>query len=138
MRLIRIDLNPSSRQLNVFAAIWLVFFAIVGAVLLIGGSTVLVATLTWAVAVVVPTVGWIVPGFMRFIYIGMAYAAFPIGFVVSHLIMMVVYYLVVTPIGLVMRLFGYDPMNRHFDESADTYWCPREQDNSLNTYFRQF
>ena len=138
MRLIQIDHNPSSRQLNVFGVIWLVFFAIVGAVLLKNGSSVRVATLVWGIASMVPAVGWIVPGFMRFIYIGMAYAAFPIGFVISYLIMVVVYYLVLTPIGLVMRLFGYDPMNRHFDGSADTYWCPREQDDSLNTYFRQF
>ena len=138
MKLIEIDHNPSSRQLHVFGFIWLLFFAMVGGVLLKSGSSALVAILVWGIAMMVPAVGWIVPGFMRFIYVGMAYAAFPIGFVVSHLIMVVVYYLVLTPIGLVMRLLGYDPMNRHFDASADTYWCPREQDNSLDTYFRQF
>jgi len=138
MRLIQIDHDPSSRQLNVFGVIWLVFFSIVGGIVLKNGGSVQLATVLWCLATVVPVLGWIVPGFMRFIYIGMAYAAFPIGFVVSYLIMAVVYYLVLTPIGLVMRLFGYDPMDRHFNASADTYWCPREQDNSLNTYFRQF
>jgi ABC-type uncharacterized transport system permease subunit len=138
MKLIEIDHNPSSRQLHVFGFIWLLFFAIIGGVLLYRGSSVLVATLVSGIAVMVPAVGWLVPGFMRFVYIGMAYAAFPIGFVVSYLIMVVVYYLVLTPIGLLVRLCGYDPMNRHFDGSADTYWCPREHDDSLDTYFRQF
>jgi hypothetical protein len=138
MRLIQIDHNPSSRDLNLFGAIWLVFFGIVGGILFSSGSSIRVAALVWAIAVLAPAIGWIVPGFMRFVYIGMAYAAFPIGFVVSYLIMAVVYYLVLTPIGLVMRLFRYDPMNRRFDRSTDTYWCPREQKRRLNAYFRQF
>jgi hypothetical protein len=138
MKLIQIDHNPSTRQLNVFGFIWLLFFATFGGVLLNSGSSVLVAALVWGVSVLVPAVGWIVPEFMRIIYVGMAYATYPIGFVVSYLIMLVVYYLVLTPIGLVMRLFGHDPMNRHFDKSADTYWCPRDQDDSLTAYFRQF
>ena len=90
------------------------------------------------IAVTVPMIGWIVPKFMRIVYVGLAYAAFPIGFVVSYLMMVVVYYLVLTPIGLMMRLFGYDPMSCRNHESAETYWCPREQEKSLDTYFRQF
>ena len=138
MRLIQIDHDPSHRQLNVFGLIWLVFFGVIGGIVLKNSGSIRVAMLLWSVAMAVPAAGWIVPAFMRIVYIGMAYAAFPIGFVVSYLILVIVYYLVLTPIGLVMRLFGHDPMNRHFDESADTYWCPREQDDNLTTYFRQF
>lgn len=138
MKLIQIDHHPSSRQLHVFGILWLLFFSTIGGILLNGGSSVLTATIVWCIAMVVPAIGWVVPGFMRIIYVGMAYMTYPIGFVVSHLIMVIVYYLVLTPIGLAMRLFGHDPMNRHFDRSADTYWCSREQDDSLNAYFRQF
>ena len=138
MRLIQIDHDPSRRQLSVFGVIWLVFFGVVGGIVLKNSGSVLVATVIWGLALAVPVIGWTVPAFMRIVYIGMAYSAFPIGFVVSYLIMVIVYYLVLTPIGVVMRLFGYDPMNRHFDGSADTYWCPREQEKSLDTYFRQF
>ena len=138
MKLIQIDHHPSSRQLNVFGILWLLFFSTIGGILLNSGSSVLTATIVWCIAMVVPAMGWVVPGFMRIVYVGMAYMAYPIGFVVSHLIMVIVYYLVLTPIGLAMRLFGHDPMNRHFDGSTDTYWCSREQDDSLNAYFRQF
>lgn len=138
MRLIQIDHNPSRRQLNLFGLIWLVFFGVVGGIALQKSGSLPATTVIWGLALAVPVLGWIVPAFMRVVYLGMAYAAFPIGFVVSHLILVIVYYLVLTPTGLVMRLFGYDPMNRRFDESTDTYWCPREQDDSLNGYFRQF
>ena len=138
MRLIQIDHNPSPRQLNVFGVIWLLFFGVVGGIALNNSGLMPVATVIWGLAVAVPVVGWIVPAFMRLVYVGMAYAALPIGFLVSYLILMIVYYLVLTPIGLMMRLFGFDPMNRHFDGNVDTYWCPREQDDSLSGYFRQF
>ena len=138
MRLIQIDHDPSRRQLNVFGVIWLVFFGVVGGIVLNSSDSTPAATVVWGLAVAVPVVGWIVPALMRLVYVGMAYAAFPIGFVISYLIMVIIYYLVLTPIGLMMRLCGYDPMNRHFDESAETYWHPHEQDDSLNKYFRQF
>ena len=138
MSIIQIDHNPSRRQLNVFGIIWLVFFGVVGGIVLKNSGSMPMATVIWGLALTVPVVGWIMPAFMRIIYVGMVYATFPIGFVVSYLILAIVYYLVLTPTGLVMRLFGYDPMNRNFDGSTDTYWCSRKQDDSLNRYFSQF
>ena len=138
MRLIQIDHNPSRRQLAVFGVTWLAVFGVVGGIVLKTSESLPVATAVWAFAVALPIVGWFVPSFLRIVYVSMACAAFPIGFVVSHLMMATVYYGVLTPIGVVMRLFGYDPINRHFDQSDETYWRPRSQENSLNTYFRQF
>ena len=75
---------------------------------------------------------------LRIVFLLASYATFPIGFVVSYVILAVVYYLVLTPIGLVLRLTGYDPMQRRFDRNAKTYWTPREQEESTEQYFRQF
>ena len=138
MRLIQIDHNPSRRQLNVFGVIWLVFFgAIGGAVFYKGGSTAVAAALC-VPAAAVPAAGWAVPAFMRAVYLGMAYASLPIGLVVSYLILALVYYVVLVPIGLVMRLFGHDPMNARFDPEAETYWSRCEQNDGIESYFRQF
>ena len=137
MSLIRIDSNPSRRQLNVFGLIWLVFFGIVGGIVLASGGTIGTAVL-WGLAAGVPATGWVWPRFMRLVYVGMAYAAFPIGFVVSYLVLTLLYYLVITPTGLLMRLFGHDPMNRRFDPNAESYWSPREQREGLDGYFKQF
>lgn len=138
MKLIQIDHNPSRRQLNVFGAIWLVFFSVVGGIVLYKSGSMQAASIVWGLAGLVPAVGWLVPAFMRIVYLGMAYASYPIGFVISHLILVFVYYVVLTPIGVVMRWFGYDPMERRIDENAESYWCEREQDDSLKRYFRQF
>ena len=138
MGIVQIDHNPSRRQLNVFGFIWLVFFGIVGGVVLRGSGSAKLAAGLWCLAVVVPVLGWTVPKFMRLVYVGMAYLAFPIGLVISFLILAMVYYVVVTPIGLAMRLFGHDPMHRRFDPHAKTYWVPRQQQEDVSRYFRQF
>ncbi len=43
-----------------------------------------------------------------------------LGWINTRLILIVVYYLLVTPIGLVMRLFGRSPLA--IDRKAKTYW----------------
>ena len=138
MSLIRIEHHPTRRQLNVFGLIWLVFFGILGAVVAGRGGAAVVARACWTAAVAVPAIGWLVPGFMRIAYLGMAYAAFPLGFVVSHVLLAAVYYLLLTPMGVAMRAFGYDPMGRRFDPGAESYWIPREAEEDAERCFRQF
>ena len=47
--------------------------------------------------------------------------AMVIGTIVNTIVLAVVFYLVITPMGLVMKLAGKDPMRRKFDPSASSY-----------------
>ena len=75
---------------------------------------------------------------MRLVYLGMAYAAFPIGFVLSHLLVAIVFYAVLTPIAFLLRIVHHDPLSRHIDRDADTYWTDRQVNTDIEQYFRQF
>jgi Saxitoxin biosynthesis operon protein SxtJ len=44
-----------------------------------------------------------------------------LAWVNTRIVLGVVFYGVVTPIGLVMRLTGRDPMRRQFDQAGETY-----------------
>ena len=46
--------------------------------------------------------------------------------VVSPLIMMAMFYLVITPIGLIMRFLGKRPLNLSSDSNTSSYWIKRE------------
>ena len=65
-------------------------------------------------------------------------AAYPIGLVVSHVILAIAFYLVFTPVGLLMRWLGRDPMEREFDPSRASYWKKREERNEDARYFKQY
>lgn len=74
----------------------------------------------------------------RPIYIGLAVVAFPIGFVLSYVILGSLFYLLIAPIGLIFRAFGRDLMQRRFDPAANTYWLDARPARPAESYFRQF
>ena len=66
------------------------------------------------------------------------YAALPIGWTISHVVLAAVFYVVMTPIGILMKMLGHDPMQRSFDRAAPTYWLERKGDPDPRRAFRQF
>lgn len=46
--------------------------------------------------------------------------------IVNPVVMGLLFYLTVTPVGLVMRLFGKDPLKLRFEPDATSYWIARE------------
>ncbi|MFQ5458306.1 MAG: SxtJ family membrane protein [Myxococcota bacterium] len=139
MALIELKLDPSRRELRVFGGILFPgFFALLGAFAWkIAGS--LPAALTiWGVALGITLIGMLYLPVMRAVYIGWMYAAYPIGWTVSHIMFAAAYYLFLTPLGLVMRVAGRDPLHRALDRSRQSYWIPRKQARDIDQYFRQF
>jgi predicted membrane metal-binding protein len=58
---------------------------------------------------------------------------------ISPIIMGLVFYTTVTPIGLVRRLLGQDPLRLRFDRDAVTYWIERHPPGPApDTMPRQF
>jgi hypothetical protein len=51
--------------------------------------------------------------------------ALGIGWWVSRLLLLLSFVLLVTPLALIMRLVGRDPMARKWDPEATTYWIER-------------
>lgn len=49
-----------------------------------------------------------------------------------------VFYLFITPVGLMMRLFRRDPMQRSIDKRIATYWSPVRRQADSETFDDQF
>ena len=52
--------------------------------------------------------------------------AHALGWVNTRIILTLVYYFVFTPLALIFRVVGKDPMNRKL-QLVETYWVEREQ-----------
>jgi len=61
------------------------------------------------------------PASMRGFYNAWMRVAMVIGNIVNSVILAIVYFLVITPMAIVMRLIGKDPMNRKWDRTAQSY-----------------
>lgn len=80
----------------------------------------------WGIGTVLLTLGVVTPVALKHIHTLWMGLAFFLGWFVSRLILSVLYYLVITPIGLIMRISGKDPLDQKIDEAASSYWIKRE------------
>jgi Saxitoxin biosynthesis operon protein SxtJ len=135
--MIEINRHPSRRNLLVLGTASAVVCGVIGVLRWHGGAPA-AAYAWWIGGVALMAIMVAAPRFGRWLYVGWMYATYPIAWTVSHLILGVAYYLVATPIGLTMRLFGRDPLGREFDKSAQSYWIVRTPNRDDARYFRQF
>ena len=92
----------------------------------------------WAGAVLTAS-GAIWPRALKYVYIAWMALAFTLGFIMSNVILTLFFFLFVTPIGLLARLFQKDFLARKWDKPAASYWiqCGREM-KTAKSYERQF
>ncbi len=137
--MISINWKPSSRELRMFAVLLMVFFAIVAGIWKFKSSETTGPAILVSVAWTIGLLGLAIPQAVRWVYVGWMAAVFPIGWVVSHLLLAVIFFGVIMPIGLILRVLGRDPMRKMLDRSATTYWIARPTEpTDSQRYFRQF
>jgi hypothetical protein len=133
-----LPLAPSSRTLRQFAALWIVFFT----GLAYGrGSFLSNRPLAYGLAglaIAIGLAGLARPRLIRPIFVVWMIVAFPIGWIVSRLLLACLFYGVFLPVGLCFRLFGRDLLNRRYDPNKETYWTRKPYATDLAGYFRQF
>ena len=59
-----------------------------------------------------------------------------LGIIVSPIVMGIVFFIIVTPIGIIMRIIGKDLLNKKINNSVKSYWIKREQ--MIGTMKNQF
>lgn len=138
MTLIEINWNPLRRELRMFAVALACFCILGGAFSLQHGVSELLSSTLFGVALVVLSVAWLTPNSMRPVYLLWMLLFYPLRWLVSCLLIAVVYYLVITPVGLIIGLSGRKLIEKRFDSETSTYWIPKTETRSPEDYFRQF
>jgi len=145
--MIEIDFSPDENTLRQFGWIALVGFGGLAALAWfeklifafgLGSARPVVAGTLLAVGVLGAVIGLVHPRANRPLFVGLALLAFPIGFVLSYVIMAVLFFLIIGPIGLLMRALGHDPLHRKLDPAAESYWVPARPMPPRERYFKQF
>lgn len=62
-----------------------------------------------------------------------------LGWVISRLILILLYYIVVTPLGIVLKIIGKDFLKLNFDKTSKSYWELRiKRSSEKSDYEKQF
>jgi len=135
--MITINKNPKIRDLEQFGIIWLPALVL----LLVWLITSRLDSPFWTfllaiVAGLSMLLAALQPLLLKPVFVGLQYLTWPVGFVVSHLLLAIIFYVLMTPLGWMLRLFGYDPMRRRMP--IGTMWQPRLPVIEQASYFRQF
>ena len=138
MSLIRIKSSLTPRERTVFALAW------IGVALFLATTRFWTAGFTpwvgfWSVIAIVPIVlGATQPQLIDRLYRGLALITAPIGWVIGHLILGLIWWGLITPLGCLRRWTGYDPMRRSSGRGLATYWNDLPDDRPPSSYLRPF
>ncbi len=136
--MIDIKRKPSDREMRCFGVIPLLFFGLIGGLVFLQDQAIILPSILWSIGALLCILSYGVRAFRLPLYVGWMKAVSPIGWTISHLLLAMVYYLIITPMGLMMRLFRRDSMRRKFEPEAETYWIERRSNGDLARYVRQF
>jgi len=139
MRWTEITAPPSRKMLRQFAGLWLLFFVGMAAWRLWTGSG---EADTWTrillgVGLTGGIGGLLWPPALRWIYTGWMVAVFPIGWTISRLTLLAMFYVVFAPVALLFRVIGRDALRLRRGD-AKSHWTVKPRSENVSEYLRQY
>jgi hypothetical protein len=135
MKFSDIPRNPDCRTLRQFAALWILFFGILGGWQIYRSNDWGWLLIGLSLIAGIPGLFW--PKLLKPIFVTWMILAFPIGWMISHVILASVFYGLFVPLGLALRATGHDPLKCKKSQ-LDTYWEPKTQQDDVSRYLKQF
>ncbi len=83
-------------------------------------------------AFVILLFGLLIPIVIKPLFIAFSYLGFVLGWVMTRVILSLLFYLVFTPIGLVLKLTGKRLLDTSISETQETYWIERPKGDEMD------
>ncbi|MFC1698970.1 SxtJ family membrane protein [Candidatus Omnitrophota bacterium] len=118
------NIKSGKEKLRQFGKGGFIFFGLVGILLLIFGKTHWPAFFALSIAFLL--LGACIPIMLKPVYIVLVPVAMCIGWVVTRIILTILFYFVVTPTGIAARLVGKDLLDEKLEKEKPSYWLARK------------
>lgn len=135
MAVLRVNTNPSRRQLRQFGLLCVVLLPLIAWVWGGSGSVVLVTALIGAG---LGLLGLLAPQCLKPVFVGLVLVTFPVGVVLGELILLTIFVGVFLPMALLFRIIGRDALQRRMSTESETFWVPRTGPADVRRYFQQY
>ena len=130
--------HPTAKTLRQFAGAWLVFISALGAHQWLARGHERAGQVLIAVALVIGLPGLITPGAVRWLFVAATVLTFPIGWLVSQLVLAIMFYLVITPVAVFFRLRGRDLLVCKPAPGRASFWTEKSTPQDMRSYLRQY
>ena len=126
------SLEPTRKELLLFAFIWSAIFIIVALYPISSGGDIRV----WAISISIlfPLMSFVPPLFIPIYKIWVKFGEI-VGRINSFIILSILFYFIITPTGIVMRLLGKDLLNKKIDKKGNSYWTKHHSDSTMKQQF---
>jgi hypothetical protein len=104
----------------------------------LGSARPVVAAVAVGLALLSGFFSLVAPRANRLLFVGLSLITFPIGFVLSYVILGTLFFGLFAPVAVFFKLTGRDPMHRSYDPDATTYWSDARPARPAADYFKQY
>ncbi len=70
----------------------------------------------------------VAPKLLNLVYYGWIKFSLLLGFINSKILLFIIYYLMIVPMGLIAKIFGFDPMKKK--NKSSSHYIQRDSDNN--------
>lgn len=138
MALIEINKNPPRAQLASFGRLWVPAFAMIFSTMFWNAALFQGCVISLTIGLLIALIGWVNPLWLKSVFVTLMIVTYPLGMLIGFILMAGVYYLCIVPIGVMLRIFGKDPLTKRWDVEAKSYWIERSDMAPVAQYFKQF
>ena len=118
------SLSPNRRQLRSFGITLGIAILVIAGVLYWRSAPGVIPVSSIGVLFLIA--GLVAPSVLRRLYKPWMALAVLMGFVMTRILLTLIFVLLFIPTGLLMRLFGRDPLRRKLDPDAKSYWIRKQ------------
>jgi hypothetical protein len=135
-----IDKNrePKPLELRLFGLVCAGVLGLLGWIALSRFHSAIAASIVWTMGLGWAALYYSVAALRRPMYNAWMTLFYPLGWLISHAMLAIVYFIVLTPLGLLLRVLGRDPLDHSFDRSVESYWLCEPAEVDSKRYFKQF
>lgn len=130
-------LDTSKKALQKFGLVIAIGLGLIGIYISLKTNNLNVSKWLWGIGLLFLILCFILPTILRPVYRIWMLIAYFIGRIISNVILIVLYYVVLTPTGLVLRLFGKDILNKKFEKNHESYWVKKDLSGHTTEQYRK-
>ena len=133
------NLDRSDNAMRKFGLTMAIVLVILGTVVFIYNSFTVTFFIMIGLGLMFLLGGFLFMPLLRPIYLIWMGLALVLGWFISRIILTILFYLVFSPIGIIMKIINKDVLNRKSEPGKTSYWIKRpEKAFDINRYQRQF